>query len=255
MQKRGGSGRPRGRTCTSRTLDDPDQIAAAGIGSTLMTKTALTALTALLALVAGVSVWMLAAPSAEARTSALPDVHHEAPATDAGSPEETCPHVLERTTRQIGSAAYRHSHGGYSRVYPYAEDIWRDCNGQAVNSRRTYWAESAPPNIVNPYSGGCGGLKTIINEILDQRTDANGRTEYLWRYTERNDCGGHVRGQQWTICGPIQSVSPEILQRGRSGNRAVYQVRVTYGRTCGTLPQIIVNDFWTSTVPATVPAP
>lgn len=218
-----------------------------------MTKTILTAL---LALAAGVSAWTFAAPSADARISALPDVADEAVGTAASSGDD-CPHILQRTTRQIGHSSLLWDNGGYRNVNPYSEDTWRDCNGRAVQSRRTFWAEAAQPDIANPYSGGCGGLKTIINETLNQRTTADGGTEYLWRYTERNDCGGRIRSEQWTICGPIQSVTPEILQRGMSGqdHRVVYRVRVTSSRMCNTVTQTIVNEYWTSAVPATVPAP
>ena len=253
VQQRSGGGRPRIRDRAFRAALGPDPIAAAGIGNALMTKTILAAL---LVLVAGLSAWAFAAPDADARISAVSGDHDVVDATDAVSPDD-CPYILQRTIRQIGRPGLVYSNGGYSNATPYSEDTWRDCDGTAVNTRRTYWAPTPPSNIPNAYSGGCSGLKTVTDETLGQRT-ANGRTEYLWRNTERNDCGRTAYAQQWTICGPIQTVTPTILRRGMFGpdHRVVYEVLVVSTRACGPrFTQTIDNQYWTSTVPATVPAP
>ena len=217
-----------------------------------MTKTILTAL---LALIAGLSAWTFAAQPADSRTSPLPEARHAVDRTDASSTED-CPYILQRTIRQIGRPGLVYSNGGYSNATPYSEDTWRDCDGTAVQTRLTYWSPTRLSDIPNAYTGGCSGIKTITDETLDQRT-SNGRTEYLWRNTERNECGRTAYAQQWTICGPIQTLSPTILRRGMYGadHRVVYEVRVVGTRACGRVTQTIDNQYWTTSVPAAIPAP
>ena len=212
-------------------------------------------LAALIALIAGLSAWTFAAQPADSRTGPLPQAHHAVDRTDASTTED-CPYILQRTIRQIGRPGLVYSHGGYSNATPYSEDTWRDCDGTAVNTRLTYWSPTRLSDIPNAYTGGCSGIKTITDETLNQRT-ANGRTEYLWRNTERNECGRTAYAQQWTICGPIQTLSPTILRRGMYGpnHRVVYEVRVVGSRACGRVTQTIDNQYWTTSVPAAIPAP
>ena len=221
-----------------------------------------TLLIALFAAVASVGAWLLAPPQAGAGTAGVPDVYDE---IDGDiiirdgvviNVVRDCPYVLERRTRKISQAWYISDTERYL-TNQYDEDTWRDCDGWIGHATRIYYARQAPEDFRRTFSDGCQALYTRYRTALGQRTRADGRTEYLSRWTSARECGGQVSTQQWSICGPIQTVTPEILERAYFGQtqRVVYRVRVTSTRDCNGYTQRLTDEYWTGTVPATVPAP
>ena len=220
-------------------------------------------LIAIFAAAAGIGAWLLAPPQAEAGTVGFRDVYDEIDGDIVIRDGVTinvvrdCPYILERRTRKIGEAWVLADSGRYL-INQYTEDTWRDCDGEPLHAGRSYYAREPLSDFRRTFNGGCRGLYTRTRTALGQRTRADGRTEYLSRWTSVDECNAPARAssQQWSICGPIQTVTPEILERAYDGQtrRIVYRVRVNSTRDCNGYSQRLSDEYWTGAVPAQVPA-
>ena len=178
----------------------------------------------------------------------------------AADPDAECPTVLLRSTRLL-----LYSRGDGDPNHLYRERRLLDCTGSTRWALRQYMAIAPLSDFRRDYTGDCGDVKTVTEAPYETRVNADGRTEYHWRYRGLRYCasvyGSRVYGHEyWNTCAPHHSVAVEILDHRLMPNTATvaYRVRAIRTNTChsdrGATNYTHSEEYWTTQIPATVPA-